>query len=199
MIIPSECRAFLDQVFADGPDNYIHPTGFYATRVITGVSQPAANPYYVPPGASGRAMISGERLFTADNRESAFREAMRGAQDVPYGTYILSFEVTGNTMDHSLVPDPRYQQMFLDPNDHSFSQSVASYFEEKNWTQKFATHGWLSVRGEGYVHGCPTNQGGEIRHLGTEPVPEGLSVSEAIEKFRREASSLYSASDISSQ
>jgi len=152
----------LQRVFDSGIAPYVHPTGFNAYRIITGVTgiaEAEINPFYMP-GNPARMLNSGEqRLFTTDKRPESFVEALGHTGDgpIPLGTFELGFHITGLTLNHSKIIDPEYQRLCFNKNDHSFSQSVAFYLESEGYGGQYDTHSWLTVAGEpyglsGYVH-----------------------------------------------
>jgi hypothetical protein len=106
----------------------VHATGFNAFRVITDVTGVEA--YQIDPFPlrydPSRMQHSGDpRLFTADQREAAFTEALghTGNGTIPAGTFEIHYYVTGQTLNHNLVQDQEYRDHCFKRDDHSFFTS----------------------------------------------------------------------------
>jgi hypothetical protein len=171
LLAPSDYTTYLpviDRVFGMGIDAYVRPTGFDAYRFITGFGGSITDikPLWTP-GNPARGLVSGNnRLFTADQRSTALAEVFGHTGDgtVVAGSYELQFSVTGQTLNHSLVADPEYRELFRKSGDHIFSQCVDYYMETGGYARQFDTHSWLTVAGEahgisGYIHGWKQNRG----------------------------------------
>ncbi len=182
MIPPAQYTEFLptiERVFQCGFAPFVHPTGFDATRIITGVTGSNIDPYFTP-GTPQRGNASGNhRLFTTDQRQSAFLESLghTGAGPIPPGTYELTFRFDGQTLNFERVVDHEFRSLYFRcdgtrEENHAFSQCVDYYVESKGLASEFDTYGWLSISGQamgvsGYVHAWKSMETGTLKYVKT--------------------------------
>ncbi len=171
----------IERTFASGLDPYIHPTGFDATRIITGVAKPEneIDPFYTPASPQRGNASGNSRLFTTDLRPLAFQESLHHTGDgaLPQNTFELQFRFEGKTLDLNLIGDEEFRSLYfknegIKAEDHLFSQCVDYYLEERGLTTGYDTYGWLSVAAyglpiSGYVHAWKSAESVTLRHTKT--------------------------------
>lgn len=148
-----ERRLFFDEVFANGVDDFVHPTGVVGVKIVAGVEECNLDPYYSSPYAY-RAKGSGDySVFLADSDETARAEVF---QDVPFSSYppntwSLKYRYEGNILNINRIQDEAFKKEFLQASGeykHEFSQDARHYLTEKGYTGKFDSIGWTSVQGD---------------------------------------------------
>lgn len=181
---PNNFSSFLpviERVFTSGVAPYVHPTGFDATRIITGVAVPEQeiDPFYAPANPQRGNASGNNRLYTSDIRMLAFQESLRhnGDGSIPDNTFELRFRFDGNTLNFNLVEDPEFRSLYFMNNgkkeeDHLFSQCVDYYLAERKLTTGYDTYGWVSLAANGlevsgYVHAWKSPESGTLRHIET--------------------------------
>jgi hypothetical protein len=175
----SDYLPVIERVFSSGVAPYIHPTGFDATRIITGVDIPEIDPFYTPASPQRGNASGNNRLFTVDRRPIAFQETLGHTGDgpLPDNTFELIFRFEGKTLNFNRVADEEFRTLYfknegIKVEDHLFSQCVDYYLEEHGFTTGYDTYGWLSVAAEGlplsgYVHAWKLRESGTLRHIDT--------------------------------
>ena len=148
-----ERKPFFDKVFANGVNEFVHPTGVVGVKIVAGIEESSLDPYYASPYAY-RAKGSGDlSIFLADSEETARAEVF---QDTPFSgyppnTWGLEYKYEGNILNINRVPDEEFKREFLQASGeykHEFSQDARHYLTEKGFTDEFDSIGWTSVQGD---------------------------------------------------
>jgi hypothetical protein len=147
-----ERKPFFDSVFANGVDQYVHPTGVEGVKLVVGVEQERIDPYRISP--YGRTAQSGRvSIFIADREETAKAEVFQGQPPPQYppNSWLLRYKYQGDILNIQKIESEEFRSGFLMSSGeykHEFSQDVRYYLEEKGYTQRFDSIGWVSVQGD---------------------------------------------------
>jgi hypothetical protein len=148
----NERLTFFDKVFSNGVDLYVHPTGVVGVKLVVDVEASAIDPYRISP--YGRAAQSGYvSVFLADSEETAKGEVFQGRPPLQYpsNSWLLRYGYEGDILNIQRIPFEDFKSEFRQASGnlkHEFSQDVRYYLEEKGYTQKFDSIGWVSVQGD---------------------------------------------------
>jgi hypothetical protein len=146
-----ERKPFFDSIFANGVDQYVHPTGVIGVKLVIGVEKEKIDPYRLSP--FGRSAQNGKvSIFIADSERTAKAEVFQGEPppQYPQNSWLLNYKYQGNILNIQKIESEEFKSEFLLASGaykHEFSQDVRFYLEDKGYAQKYDSIGWVSVQG----------------------------------------------------